>query len=79
MAKISKRDKQTDHLPLAWPANFDNSPSPMPCAKMYARPREDPAIEAAGVDLIATICGGDPPALMEERIRDSNQRRQAAW
>ena len=48
-----KRDKQTDHLPLAWPANVNVRPSPMPCAKEDARPREDPTDGGGRVDPIA--------------------------
>ena len=50
--KIRKRDKQTDHLPLAWPANVDVRPSPTPCTMTGARPREDPAVGGGGVDQI---------------------------
>ena len=51
--KTSKRNKQTDHLPLAWPANFDCRPSPMPCANMDAPLREDSAAGGGGVEPIA--------------------------
>ena len=51
--KISKHDKQTDQLPLAWTENFDGRPSPTPCAKMDARLREDSTAGGGGVDPIA--------------------------
>ena len=51
--KISKHDKQTDQLPLAWTENFDGRPSPMPCAKMDAHLREDSTAGGGGVDPIA--------------------------
>ena len=59
--KTSKRDKQTDHLPLAWPANFDCRPSPMPCAKMDAPLREDSAAGGGGVKPIAVRLRRRPP------------------
>ena len=52
-AAISKHNKQTDHLPLTWTANFYSKPSPMSCAKMDALPREDPAAGGNRVDPIA--------------------------
>ena len=55
LATISKHDKRTDHLPLAWPENFYNKPSPIPCDKTDARPREDPAAGGGRVDPIAAI------------------------
>ena len=60
LATISKRDKLTDHLPLAWAEKFDNSPYPMPCAKTDARPREDPATRDGRVNLTAKILGQRP-------------------
>ena len=68
LKKTSKRDKQTDHLPLAWPANFDDSPPSMPCAKTDALPREDTAAGSGGVDPISTIMRGRPysPVRLDE-------------
>ena len=51
--KISKHDKQTDQLPLAWTENFDSRPSPMLCANMDACLREDSSAGGGGVDPIA--------------------------
>ena len=51
--KISKHDKQTDQLPLAWTENLYGRPSPMPCANMDARLREDSSAGGGGVDPIA--------------------------
>ena len=52
--KIRKRDNKTDHSPLVWPANANDSQSPMPCAKSDARPRKDPAAGVGGVAPITT-------------------------
>ena len=51
--KISKRDKQTDQLPLTWKENFDVRPSPMPCSKMDAHLSEDSSAGGGGADPIA--------------------------
>ena len=53
LATISTHYKRIDHLPLAWPANFDERPSPIPCAKTDARLREDPAAGGGGVEPIS--------------------------
>ena len=53
MATISKREKQTDHLPINWPEKFYDRPSPMPCANTDACPREHPTAGGGRVNPIA--------------------------
>ena len=81
---ISKQDKLIDHLPLAWPENFNNIPFPMPCAKTDTHPREYPAVGGGGVDPIAVILwrrpsnpdGGDESGLEANEVGRMVKRRR---
>ena len=54
-AKISKRDKQTDHVELAWPENFNDRPFSIPSFNIDSRPREDHAAGGGRIDPISMM------------------------